>query len=107
MLLRNLLEDLNGMMSIPQAMFVLDDICIDKDGDDWNFAIDVRGNIENSSIMLRQGTFVTDTFIHKNYDVNFTIQRSTGWTADQPVLVVDAIQRIELCNKISYELNLN
>jgi hypothetical protein len=75
MLLRHLLEDLNNAYSIPQAMFVLDDLCIDKDGDDWNFAIDVRGNIENSSIMLRQGTFVTDTFIHKNYDMNFDVKR--------------------------------
>lgn len=99
MLLRHLLDDLNNAYSIPQSMFVLDDLCIDKDGDDWNFAINVKGNIENSSIMLRQGTFVTDTYIHKNYDVLFGMKRQDP--------IVESIQRIELAMSISIEYNLN
>lgn len=78
MLLRHLLEDLNGM-SKKRAMFVLNDICIDKSGDDkWNFAINIRGNVENNSILFLQGRFVTDTFIHKNYDVNFNVMRQNN-----------------------------
>jgi hypothetical protein len=104
MLLRNLLEDLNNAYSIPQAMFVLNDLCIDKNGEsDWNFAVNVKGRIENTSIMLRQGTFVTDTFIHKNYDVMFDIKRKNAIMLERPKVNFVALKGF----KEMIQLNLN
>ena len=112
MLLRNFLDNLNARL-VGVAIEILDATCIDKSNNyTWNYAIDVRDSTENSSIMLLNGKFVTDTFIHKNYEVMFGVVREEVEVNELNKLetliglMEKDIQRIELGIKISIEFNL-